>query len=90
MRAIEQASTYSPSRKAMLYGGGGDNMDVSGGGGEDVFYGGAGNDLLDATTVDRQQRDKLYCGEGWDEYTADKLDYVSSSCEVKTRLVGRA
>jgi hypothetical protein len=29
------------------------------------------------------QRDKLYCGEGRDSYTADKEDYVDSSCEVK-------
>ena len=31
------------------------------------------------------QRDKLYCGEGQDSYMAEKVDYVSSSCEVKIR-----
>jgi hypothetical protein len=47
----------------------------------DVLYGRDGNDLLDASG-DRQ-RDKLYCGKGRDNYYADKIDYVDSSCEVK-------
>jgi hypothetical protein len=48
---------------------------------EDVIYGGDGNDQIDAASDG--QRDKLYCGEGWDRYLADKIDYVSSNCEKK-------
>ena len=33
-------------------------------------------------------RDELYCGEGKDEYTADRLDYVDSSCEKKVEAFG--
>jgi hypothetical protein len=29
------------------------------------------------------QRDRLFCGDGTDTYLADRLDYVSSSCEVR-------
>ena len=47
---------------------------------EDVIYGGDGNDQIDARDG---QRDELYCGEGWDRYLADEIDYVSSSCEKK-------
>ena len=71
----------------MIYGGDGDDVDLWGSHGEDVIYGGDGNDHLDATTWDRQ-RDKLYCGAGRDEYTADKFDYVDSSCEKKVRVRG--
>jgi hypothetical protein len=63
-----------------LYGGDGDDS-VQGGNGEDVLYGGDGNDVL--TGVEDGQRDKLYCGEGRDEYVAAKNDYVDSSCEKK-------
>jgi Ca2+-binding RTX toxin-like protein len=72
----------------VLYGGAGDDEMLWGG--EDVLYGGNGNELIDAVSADifgatlGKQRDKLYCGEGKDQYIADKLDYVSSSCEVKT------
>jgi Ca2+-binding RTX toxin-like protein len=72
----------------VLYGGDGNDF-PTGGKGEDVIYGGDGNDHIDGATVDmhgvrvRKQRDELYCGEGKDHYTADKLDYVDSSCEVK-------
>jgi hypothetical protein len=45
--------------------------------------GGDGNDWL-VGTRDRGQRDKLYCGEGRDEYLAGKQDYVDSSCGEKT------
>jgi RTX calcium-binding nonapeptide repeat (4 copies) len=82
--------------KNMLYGGdgpddiygdfgddvlyGGDGHDSMGGDkGEDVLYGGDGNDDLDASYDG--QRDKLYCGAGTDKYSADKIDYVDSSCE---------
>ena len=67
-----------------LYGGPGSEMPLFGQEGEDVIYGGPGNDreLLGAGDG---QRDELYCGKGRDTYTADKLDYVDSSCEVKTR-----
>jgi hypothetical protein len=44
-----------------------------------VLYG--GDAFIDAS-FDRQ-RDKLCCSEGRDRYAADKLDFVSSSCEVK-------
>jgi hypothetical protein len=63
-----------------LYGGD-DDDGVYGGNGEDVLYGGDGNDLV-ADDYD-EQRDKLYCGEGRDEYRAFKNDYVDSSCEKK-------
>src|SRR5215218_9268244 len=56
----------------VLYGGDGNDVDLWGSRGEDVLYGGDGNDHLDATTWDKQ-RDKLHCGEGWDDYSADKL-----------------
>ena len=45
-----------------------------------------GDDFLDASLDG--QRDKLYCGEGKVEYAADKVDYVSSSCEKKTLMGG--
>ena len=50
--------------------------------GKDVLYGGDGDDFLDASLDG--QRDKLYCGEGKDEYAAHKID-----CEKKT-LMGEA
>jgi hypothetical protein len=67
----------------VIYGGDGDDEDVYGGGGKDVLYGGDGKDLLDGS-LDHRQRDELYCGKGKDEYAADKIDYVDSSCEKKT------
>ena len=63
-----------------IYGGDG-NDGVYGGNGEDVLYGEDGNDIV-ADDYD-EQRDKLYCGEGRDEYIAFKNDYVDSSCEMK-------
>jgi Ca2+-binding RTX toxin-like protein len=82
----------------VLYGGDGDDKtlyaekvqdDLYGGlygdEGEDVLYGGDGNDFLDASADG--QRDKLYCGKGSDEYAADKIDYVSSSCEEKASWI---
>ena len=67
----------------VLYGGDG-NDSLSGSAGEDVLYGGDGNDKLELTMLPNDgQRDKLYCGEGRDEYSADKADYVDSSCEVE-------
>lgn len=65
----------------VLYGGDGDEDMLWGGGGEDVLYGGDGDDYLDAS--DDGHRDKLYCGEGKDDFLADKIDYVDSTCEVK-------
>ena len=61
----------------VLYGGDG-SENMYGDNGEDVLYGGDGNDWFFAHD---KQRDKLYCGEGSDAYMADKIDYVSSSCE---------
>jgi Ca2+-binding RTX toxin-like protein len=71
----------------VIYGGEGDDEMLWGGGGENVLHGGDGNDYLDGIEGISGQRDKardrLYCGEGKDEYLASELDYVSSSCEVK-------
>ena len=71
---------YGGQDDDVLYGGDGDDF-LTGGKGDDVIYGEDGNDHLVASG-DGQQ-DKLYCGEGNDKYVADKLDNVSSSCEVK-------
>jgi hypothetical protein len=68
----------------VLYGGNGDDNRVSGDEGEDVIYGGDGDDFLFAND---RQRDRVYCGEGRDKYLADKIDYVSSACEKKSRGV---
>jgi hypothetical protein len=81
---------YGGDGNEELYGGGGEDVLYGGDGnewlfgeeGEDVVHGGDGNDWLEGSG-DGRQRDKLYCGEGEDHYTADKLDYVDSSCEVK-------
>jgi Ca2+-binding RTX toxin-like protein len=60
--------------------------------GEDVLYGGKGNDWLDGTDGSPMRdelwspmRDELYCGPGKDQYAADRLDYVDSSCEEKVK-----
>jgi len=61
--------------------------------GNDVLYGGDGNDFLGGglhNTGSDGQRDKFYCGEGRDEYVADKNDYVDSSCEKKAPRGGGA
>jgi len=71
----------------VIYGGDGDEDEMLRGGGEDVLYGGDGRDLLDGS-LDHRQRDELYCGKGKDEYAADKIDYVDSSCEKKV-MMGR-
>jgi hypothetical protein len=63
-----------------------DAMGLYGGPGEDVLYGGDGNDFLDDSGDG--DRDKLYCGEGTDEYLADNIDYVDSSCEAKMSMKG--
>ena len=57
---------------------------LGGGEGEDIIYGGPGND--DIHTGGDGEWDKLYCGEGRDEYLANKGDHVSSSCEEKMRF----
>jgi Ca2+-binding RTX toxin-like protein len=73
----------------VIYGGDGNDFWLLGRAGEDVLYGRKGNDGLDATTGESEdgQRDQLYCGPGKDEYTADKLDYVDSSCEKKVNVI---
>ena len=68
----------------VIYGGPGRDWFLDGNEGEDVIYGGPGNDK-ELRGAGDGQRDELYCGKGRDTYTADKLDYVDSSCEVKTR-----
>jgi len=77
---------YGGKGDDVLYGGDGDDDKrvLLGGTGEDVIYGGDGNDSID--TADDRQRDKLYCGEGIDWYNADKIDFVSSSCEKKAEV----
>jgi hypothetical protein len=67
----------------ILYGGDGDDL-LEPAWDEDVIYGGDGNDWLGGGSDG--QRDKLYCGEGKDDYSADKNDYVSSSCEKQRPL----
>ena len=68
----------------VIYGGDGNDYGF-GGDGADVIYGGDGNDNLGESGDG--QRDKLYCGKGKDQYQAEKIDYVDSSCE-KGKLVG--
>jgi Ca2+-binding RTX toxin-like protein len=68
-----------PRGREILYGG------LHGHTGQDILYGGDGNDFIDAS-LDRQ-RDCLFCGNGTDEYAADTIDYVSSSCEMKVTLI---
>ena len=78
----------------VIHGGPGDDLEVLGDGGDgddelqgvlgkDILYGGDGNDLLDGASNDDGERDELYCGKGKDHYSAKKIDYVDSSCEVK-------
>ena len=83
-----------PGDDSPLWGSDGDDVIYGGDGndalgeqdlGEDVFYGGDGNDYIFAIR-DKQQPDKLYCGEGRDDYFANKNDYVDSSCEIKNRV----
>jgi hypothetical protein len=66
----------------VIYAGPGDDGGFAGRGGNDVIYGGPGDDRKLHGGEDGQ-RDELYCGEGRDSYYAEKIDYVSSSCEVK-------
>ena len=70
----------------ILYGGDGDDL-LEPAWDEDVIYGGDGNDWLGGATPDGQ-RDKLYCGEGKDQYLADNNDYVDSSCEKRPHGAG--
>jgi Ca2+-binding RTX toxin-like protein len=79
----------------VLYGGVGNDRVIGGGAGEDVLYGGKGNDRLDGDDQfvppagrEPPMRDELYCGPGKDQYHADGLDYVDSSCEEKVKVWG--
>ena len=76
----------------VIYGGDGNDGWLVGGAGEDVFYGGKGNDGLESVELPpgrgTPMRDELYCGPGKDQYHADKLDYVDSSCEEKVEGFG--
>jgi hypothetical protein len=65
----------------VIYAGDGNDRFIFGCAGDDVLYGGDGNDILDIDFRCDGGRDKLYCGKGWDEYLADRHDYVDSSCE---------
>ena len=71
----------------VIYGGTGPDWVLKGSEGNDVIYGGPGNDVGLLGGGDGQ-RDKLYCGKGRDKYTADKVDYVDSSCEKKLPFTG--
>ena len=75
---------YGEQGDDVLHGGDGGDILLVGGEGEDVVYGGDGDDFLEEPADGR--RDKLYCGNGTDEYSAEKIDRVSGSCE-KGRLV---
>jgi hypothetical protein len=66
----------------ILYGGDGDDL-LEPMEDEDVIFGGDGNDWIGGACDG--QRDKIYGGEGKDECSFDKLDYVDSSCEIKVR-----
>jgi hypothetical protein len=70
------------SNDDVLYGGDGSD-ELWAGNGEEVLYGGDGNDRLGVLDTKDGGRVRLYCGEGWDRYMADKTDFVSSSCEKK-------
>jgi Ca2+-binding RTX toxin-like protein len=75
---------YGQQDDDVLYGGDGGDILLVGGKGADVIYGGDGNDSFEESGDGRQ--DKLYCGKGRDQYSAEKIDYVDSSCE-EGRLV---
>lgn len=75
---------YGEQGDDVLHGGDGGDILLVGGEGEDVVYGGHGNDNIEETGDG--QRDRLYCDEGRDDYSAEKIDYVDSSCE-KGKLV---
>ena len=70
----------------VLYGGDGGDTLSGIDQGKDVLYGGDGNDVL--FTHGGGDQDKLYCGKGKDSYSADKLDYVDSSCEKQFEAGG--
>ena len=81
----DDMSLFGDEGDDVIYGGDGDDG-VEEGRGADVIYGGDGNDYIYAFVDD--QRDKLYCGKGKDEYhAAEKIDYVSSSCEKKIKVM---
>lgn len=75
---------YGEQDDDMLYGGDGADILLVGGKGADVIYGGDGDDFFEEAADG--QRDELHCGKGTDEYSAEKIDHVSGSCE-KGRLV---
>jgi hypothetical protein len=75
---------YGGPGRDMIFGGPGDDEGVFGQEGEDVIYGGPGDDL-ELLGAGDGRRDEIYCGKGMDTYTADKVDYVDSSCEKKTQ-----
>jgi len=68
----------------VLRGGAGNDSVMHGGKGEDVIYGDDGADFVYA---DDGQRDELHCGKGWDRYMADRVDYVPSGCEKKSKAI---
>jgi RTX calcium-binding nonapeptide repeat (4 copies) len=85
-----EGDTVHEKNADVIYGGDGDDS-ISGGEGADVIYGGDGNDSLGEGGAGKDvYPDKFYCGKGkdkiWDfEHSAEKNDYVSSSCEKKIK-----
>jgi hypothetical protein len=81
---------YGERGDDVIYGGDGNDENIRGDTGEDVLYGGKGNDGLDGSDAWTRRgspvRDELYCGPGKDQYAADRLDYVDSSCEEKVKV----
>ena len=65
---------------------------ISGGRSNDALHGGAGNDFIDARTVNgdpaniAQGKDRIHCGadEG-DQVAANRFDYVAPDCEHVSR-----
>jgi Ca2+-binding RTX toxin-like protein len=63
---------YGEQDDDVLYGGDGADILLVGGKGADVIRGGDGNYFFEGSADG--QRDKLYCGKGRDEYSAEKID----------------
>ena len=77
--SVDKSHSASVEGDDVLYGGDGGDTLSGIDEGKDVLYGGDGNDVL--FTQGGGGQDKLYCGKGKDGYSADKHDYVDSSCE---------
>jgi hypothetical protein len=65
-----------------IHGGAGPDR-ISGGGGHDLIRAGRGDDFVYAADG---QRDRVYCGLGYDTVVADHVDDVAPDCEHVTRV----